>query len=195
MCLLQYQFSSMAQISSSKSHEGSWRMKLKGDSRSRSQQISFGLYFVMHDKSTFRIEICVSNFMSTNMQVQGTICVGMNLYWTTSRGLQYAFIITFLVRIYFFDNSTDNKKGGRWKIQHLAMETSIGRANPRSNLHEARIWKNKVLNSTTWKWQCSHRANEIRIEVRTYLAMIRFPYQVTFQCCIKFIDQMGRTSI
>ena len=50
-------------------------MKLKGDSRSRSQQISFGLYFVMHDKSTFRIEICVSNFMSTNMQVQGTTCV------------------------------------------------------------------------------------------------------------------------
>ena len=145
MCLLQYQFSSMAKISCWTSHEGSWRMKLKGDSRSRSQQISFGLYFVMHDKSTFRIEICVSNFMSTNMQVQGTICVGMNLYWTTSRGLQYAFIITFLVRIYFFDNSTDNKKGGRWKIQHLAMETRICRANPKSNLHEARIWKNKVL--------------------------------------------------
>ena len=151
MRLLQYQFSSMAQISCWISHEGSWRMKLKGDSRSRSQQISFGLYFVMHDKSTFRIEICVSNFMSTNMQVQGTTCVGMNLYWTPSRRLQYAFIITFLVRIYFFDNSTDNKKGGRWKIQHLAMETSIGWANPKSNLHEARIWKNKVLNSATWK--------------------------------------------
>ena len=143
----------------------------------------------------FRIEICVSNFMSTNMQVQGTICVGMNLYWTPSRGLQCAFIITFLVRIYFFDNSTDNKKGGRWKIQHLAMETSICWANPKSNLHEARIWKNKVLNSATWKRQCSQRANEIRIEVRTYLAMIWFPYQVTFQCCIKFIGQLDRTSI
>ena len=49
---------------------------MKGDSRLRSQHISFGLYFVMHDKSTFRIEICVSNFMSTNMQVQGITCIG-----------------------------------------------------------------------------------------------------------------------